>query len=120
MADIVKENKHTRKGKPMTEVPFAHNDDYIINDISLAEQDAIVHDNNFEFADLIIEGVLNDTTVYVLPDNFTADDGNTYDFLVLGHTYATPNSNTLYAHYTNHQDVYEKWAEIQDEQHKEN
>lgn len=104
----------------MTEVPFAHNDDYIINDISLAEQDAIVYDNNLEHPDIIIEGVLNDTTVYVLPDNFTAGNGNTYDFLVLGHTYATPNSNTLYAHYTNHQDVYEKWAEIQDEQYKEN
>lgn len=103
----------------MTEIPFAQENDYIIEDISLAEQDKIVQDNNLEFPDLFIEGVLNDTTAYVLPNNFTAEDGNVYKFLILGYVYATPNSNMLYAHYTNHQDVYEKWAEIQDEQYEE-
>lgn len=103
----------------MKNIPYTHEDDYIINDISLAEQDAIVHDNNLEYPDLIIEGVLNDTTVYVLPNNFTANDGNTYKFLVLGHVYVTSNSNTLYAHYTNHETVYENWANIQDEQNEE-
>ena len=103
----------------MTRIPYTHEDDYIIDNISLAKQDEIVQDNNLEHPDLIIEGALNDTTVYVLPNNFTAADGNTYKFLVLGHVYATPNSNTLYAHYTNHQGVYEKWADIQDGQYEE-
>lgn len=103
----------------MAEIPFAHEDDYIIEDVSLAVQDKFVRGNNLEAPDLFIEGVLNDTTVYVLPDNYVAGNGYPYKFLILGHVYATPNSNMLYIHYTNHESTYEKWADIQDEQYEE-
>ena len=96
----------------MAEVPFTHPDDYIIEDISLAEQDELAHVTGLDGADLFIEGVLNDTTVYVLPDGYIADDGKNYKYLVLGHVYATPNSNRFYAQYTNHDDVYSEWEDI--------
>lgn len=100
----------------MTEVPFTHPDDYIIEDISLAEQDELAHATGLDGADLFIEGVLNDTTVYDLPSDYVADNGENYKYLILGHVYATPNSNRLYAQYTNHDDVFDKWESIQNEQ----
>lgn len=103
----------------MTEVPFTHPDDYIIEDISLAEQDEFAHTAGLDGADLFIEGVLNDTTVCVLPAGHVANDGKNYKYLILGHVYATPNSNRLYAQYTNHDDVFDQWETIQNEQEED-
>ena len=97
----------------MAEVPFTYLDDYIIENITLAEQDKLADATGLDGADLFIEGVLNDTAVYSLPTDYVADDGETYKYLVLGYVYATPNSNSLYAQYTNHDYVYDKWEESQ-------
>lgn len=99
----------------MTEVAFAHPDDHIVDDLSLEDQARIAEELGLDSPDLFIEGVLNDILVYVLPEGF-ALDGESYQYLVLGHRFATANSNTLYAQYTRHEDVYENWERIQSEQ----
>lgn len=95
----------------MSEVAFEHPDDHIVDDLTLAEQEQIAADLGLEIPDVFIAGALNDISVYVLPAGFTLD-GEPYSYLVLGHRYATPNSNTLYAQYTRHDDVFEGWESI--------
>ena len=98
----------------MSEVAFGHLDDHIIDDLTLAEQEQIAADLGLDTPDIFIPGVLNDISVYDLPAGFTLD-GEPYTYLVLGHRYATPNSNTLYAQYTRHDDVFEKWEKVRDD-----
>lgn len=95
-----------------TQIPFTHEDDFIVAPVTLEDQEKFRTENNLEIAHAYVQGPLNDTAVYELPEGFKAN-GKPYRYVVLGATFDTPWSDIIYIQLTNHEEVLDKWIEIE-------
>lgn len=102
-----------------TQIPFTHEDDYITTPVTLSDQEKFRTTNKLEIAHAYVQGPLNDTAVYELPEGFKFN-GEEYKYAILGATFATPNSDTLYIQLTNHEEVLDKWIEIENQTDENN
>lgn len=93
-------------------VPFVHEDDLVISPVTLDDQEKFRKENNLEIAHAYVQGPLNDTAVYELPEGFI-HDGKSYRYVVLGAVFDTPWSDMIYIQLTNHEEVLDKWIEIE-------
>lgn len=102
-------------------MPFCKgsDDDRVIWDVTL-EYQSEVYQKALEYGEptLLIEGVLNDTTVFDL-SGFCDDEGTHYQYVILGYDFANDYQNVLYVQYTNDDNVFEKWVKEYDQQVKE-
>lgn len=95
-----------------TQIPFTHEDDCITAPVTLADQEKFRTENKLEIAHAYVQGPLNDTAVYELPGGFT-HEGEPYRYVVLGAVFDTPWSDVIYIQLTNHEDVLDKWIEVE-------
>lgn len=102
-------------------MPFfkGSDDDRVIEDVTL-EYQSEVYQKALEYGEptLLIEGVLNDTTVFDL-SGFCDDEGTHYQYVILGYNFANAYQNVLYVQYTNDDNVFEQWVKEYDQQVKE-
>lgn len=82
-------------------------DDYIIEDISLKEQNRLASDATLEFR--IEDDSRNDTIILC---DATAPNGETYKYLVASYATYDDYSTSLFAQYTNSEKVYACWQRI--------